>query len=215
MKINFVLIGEGTSDLRMLTHIENILIAEGFDEVSGKALLQEYGNPPIGNTVSEKITAARRQFPNANLFIVHRDADGAGVAARRNEISKAFLDLEPDLSTDYVCMIPVRMLEAWLLACPRLINRVAGSKFEDSSIKCLPALKQLESKVAAKDLLLEALCEASGVQGGRLASFKKRFFEMRARLTEDLEVDGPQNQLPSYAAFRDDLRSFATRLVNP
>jgi hypothetical protein len=210
MKLSFVLIGEGSSDLRMVSHIENILITEGFSEVSGKPLEQDR----IGRTVFDKLLAARKLFPSAGLIIIHRDADNAGSEARLREINEAVNRMPEKFNTKVIPMIPVKMTEAWLLADRKIINRVAGNVDCDDEIRCIPPVKILENRANVKELLLDALCEASGLEGGRLKPFKKRFGEMRARIMEDLAVDGPQKELPSYQAFRRELKYFSSDLLS-
>ncbi|MBD8721908.1 hypothetical protein IFT43_00865 [Oxalobacteraceae sp. CFBP 13708] len=199
MKLNFLLIGEGSSDIRLTNHIENILIEEGFDEVSGEAPDLSLFPTPIGRSIKEKLSALMRFYPHADIIFVHRDADNAGVAQRLIEIKKAVDDL--NLSINVIPIIPVTMLETWLLADVNAIKKIAG-KPKTLSISCIPAINRLESCADTKRVLMDALCEASETQGHRLQKFKGRFCEMRARLTTDLDHSGPVNELPSYKDFR-------------
>lgn len=200
MKISFVLTGEGASDLRLVEHIENILIEEGFGEVSGEAPDLSFYRQPVGNSVQEKLVALLKLYPNVDVIFIHRDADRVGIAGREQEIVAAANNI---VSMDRIIpVIPVTMLETWLLADSEAIKRVAGNSGYRGSLLCLPALRQLEAIPDAKRLLLDALCEASEAQGERLRKFKGRFTEMRARLTFDLDPDGPVNHLPSYQNFR-------------
>lgn len=203
MKISFVLIGEGSSDLRMVDHIENILVTEGFDEVSGNAFDPgSASTQPIGRSVKEKLCAAMKLFPSADIVVIHRDSDGHEWKDREEEITNAKISVAATNDKAVVSMIPVRMLETWLIACNASINIVAGNNNPQSPIRCIPALRNLERAADTKNLLKDALCEASGLSGGRLNDFKRRFFQMRARITDDLSIDGPQNNLPSYERFR-------------
>lgn len=207
MKINFVLTGEGPSDLRLVDHIENVLIDEGFAEVSGDAPDLSIFNPPVGRTVRDKLVALLRHYPNADAIFVHRDADNAGDVARQLEIEEAADGLIP--LERVIPIVPVAMLETWLLADPSVIKRVAGNERLKGPINCLPPVAQLEQTTDTKRVLLDALCEASQTQGGRLKSFKARYPEMRARLTFDLDPNGPVQRLPSYRRFREQIRAFA------
>ncbi|MGF6371779.1 hypothetical protein OKW40_004529 [Paraburkholderia sp. RAU6.4a] len=89
MKIRFILTGEGTSDLNLVDHIENVLIEEGFSEVSGEAPDLSMFQRPVGRTVREKLDALLRHYPNADVIFVHRDADNAGIVQREQEIIAA------------------------------------------------------------------------------------------------------------------------------
>jgi hypothetical protein len=57
-----------------------------------------------------RITRALDLYP-CELLFVHRDAEGASRIARVQEITAAL----GSISTPAVCVVPVRMQEAWLL----------------------------------------------------------------------------------------------------
>lgn len=201
MKINFIVVAEGSSDLRLVEHIERILIDEGCEEVRGEAPDLGRFHPPVGTTVREKLQAVIKYFPSAELIFVHRDADNAGVGARLNEIMTAAMDLVA--VEQIVPIIPVKMLETWLLADINLISSVSGGKGIRTRLNSLPSIRQLESRSNTKSILQDVLCEASGLQREtHLVAFRKRFPEMRARLVLDLDPNGPVTRLPSYQAFR-------------
>lgn len=207
MKINFLLTGEGASDLRLVEHIENVFIDEGFSEVSGEAPDLSMFKPKVGRTVREKITALLRYYPNVDVIFVHRDADGAGISAREQEIVVAAQDVVE--RNRIIPVIPVTMLETWLLADPDAIRRVAGNAGYRGGEGWIPAIRQLENIRDTKQLLLDVLCEASQTQGARLRKFKSRFSEMRARLTFDLDSRGPVKELASYQYFRQKISDFS------
>lgn len=207
MKISFLLTGEGTSDLRLQSHIENILIQEGFAEVHGEAPDLGMITPCVGLSVKEKLQALVKHFPRTDVIFVHRDADGVGCKAREKEIEDAVGDIFE--VTRVVPIVPLRMLETWLLADANAIKKVAGNTDQRCRIECLPAPRLLENVANTKDLLLDALCEASKTEGGKLKKFKKRFSEMRARLVSDLDIDGPVRDLPSYKSFREHVSRYA------
>ncbi|TSP10871.1 hypothetical protein [Cupriavidus campinensis] len=206
MKINFVLTGEGTSDLRLVEHIESLLVEEGFAEASGEAPDLSLFNPPIGRSVKDKLRALAIHYPNVDVIFVHRDADGDGEEPRLREIYAAAEHIGPER---IVPIIPVTMLETWLLADQKIIKRVAGNVAHKGDIPCIPSLARLEGVVDAKQILLEALCHVSNTQGARLKRFKARYPEMRARLTFDLDPLGPVGHLPSYQKFRARVQEFA------
>ncbi|PHR17740.1 MAG: hypothetical protein COA41_11530 [Sphingopyxis sp.] len=211
MKVSYIFIGEGTSDLRLTEHIESILITEGFEEVSGEAPDMTMLDAKAGNTVKNKLEVIKRFYPSVDIIFVHRDADGAGIEARELEIETARGLARVDANV--IPVIPVKMLETWLLADKEKLNIVAGNTKTDTDIKCLPKLAKLEKIADSKALLMDVLCESSGATGGRLKDFKKRFNEMRARLTYDLDPDGPVNKLTSYTKFRSKLTEMADNLL--
>lgn len=205
MKMNFIVVAEGSSDLRLVEHIERILIEEGFEEARGEAPDLGLFHPPVGTTVREKLLAVIKYFPSAELIFVHRDADNSGIDARHNEIVNSALNLVP--TERLVPIIPVKMLETWLLADRDLISNVSGGRGVRTRLKSLPSIRQLESKSNTKSILLDVLCEASGLEReSQLVAFRKRFPEMRARLVLDLDPQGPVRNLPSYQTFRQHIR---------
>ena len=212
MKIRFVLAGEGSSDLRLVEHIQTILINEGFSEVSGEIPDLGMFTPPVGRSVREKLIALMKYYPHADLILIHRDADNVGAAVREQEIwaaSDGIVDVER-----LIPVVPVTMLETWLLADKEAIKLVAGNSGYRGPLSCIPALRRLENARDTKLLLMEALCEASETQGARLGKFRKRFSEMRARLTVDLNPDGPVRELASYQEFRKKINAYSQRKLN-
>lgn len=207
MKVNFLLTGEGTSDLMLQTHLEKMLIAVGFTEVYGQAPDISQLAPRAGRTVRDKLTVLMRCFPQTDVIFYHRDADGAGLRARQDEIAAGAVGV---IGTRVLIpLVPVRELETWLLADHKAIKTTAGNNNDAFRIGCLPALRHLENTADAKALLMEALCEASETQGGKRKKFKKRFSEMRGRLAMDLDPLGPISELPSYQVFRASVELFA------
>ncbi len=206
MKTTFILTGEGSSDLRLVEHIENILIESGFSEASGEAPDLSMFKQPVGRTVREKLSVLLTHYPNVDVIFIHRDADNAGILAREQEILAAAQDMVE--MGRVIPVIPVTMLETWLLADAEAIKRVAGNSGYKGKLESIPAIRQMENIPNAKQILLDALCEASQAQGTRLKNFKKRFPEMRARLTFDLDPNGPVKCLNSYQHFRNRIRTY-------
>jgi hypothetical protein len=207
MKINFLLTGEGSSDLRLVEHIENILIEHGFSEVKGEAPNLSLFPQRIGTSLREKLPALVKHYPSADLIFIHRDADNVGIEVRQQEINEAASET---IKGKYIIpVIPVCMLESWLLADHEAIKRVAGKPSKKGPLTSIPPLRNIESTRNAKSILMDALCEASETQGNRLLNFKKRFPEMRARLTIDLDPQGPVQNLSSYKNFIKSIEDFA------
>ncbi|HHQ4759644.1 TPA: hypothetical protein ACSP2Z_004543, partial [Aeromonas hydrophila] len=77
MKINFILICEGSSDSSLVEHLESLLIECGATEVSGDCPdLSRLPNPP-GKVVRDMVNAAIKLNPIADIIFIHRDADNA------------------------------------------------------------------------------------------------------------------------------------------
>lgn len=212
MKINFLLTGEGSSDLNLQSHIESLLIREGFSEADGESPDLGAFVPRVGHAVHDKLRALVRHYPNVDVIFVHRDADRAGPDLRQTEIEQGAVGVIDHERV--IPVIPTRMLETWLLADELALRSVAGNKYGRLVLGSLPPINRLETVPDSKELLCEVLCEASETQGGKLKKFRKGFSQMRARLAIDLDPDGPVSNLPSYQAFRARIREFAATKLN-
>ncbi|MEA5124961.1 hypothetical protein [Xanthomonas floridensis] len=210
MKISFILTGEGVSDLNLVDHIETLLIKVGFVEASGTSFDPSRLPFHVGHSVREKLEVVRDLYPSADVVFVHRDADAQGLAARRREIHDACAGIYDPASV--IPVVPVKMLETWLLVDSQAIRRVAGKAGCDP-IGCVPPLRDLERIRDSKNLLLSALCECSELQGTKLKKFKKLFGQMRARLVSAIDAEGPICELSSYWQLKSDLELLYQRMA--
>lgn len=62
----------------------------------------------------------------------------------------------------------------------------------------LPRPSDVEQAPDPKQLLWDALVQASGLSGRRLERFKQRFGEHRRQLLARLDRDGPVSELPAW-----------------
>ncbi len=202
-KIKFALLCEGSSDRALVEHLKDLLINIGFDEVSDDSPdLSSLPNPP-GRDIKSKVDCLISLEPRIDAIFIHRDSDNAGIDERLAEIEEQTRHLK---SYRVVPLIPVKMLETWLLSDIDNIRIVSGNP--DSTINLpIPKLAHLERVSDPKKLLFESLECASGLSGRKLNKFKKRLGEMRYRLTIDLDPEGPINQLSSYQSFRNSLET--------
>src|SRR5262249_45652798 len=144
-----------------------------------------------------KIDRALHYYPRDLLFVhrdfVHRDTEASDKKAwqhRREEIERAV----QDLATPYVCVVPMRMTEAWLLIDADAIRRAAGNSHSQAPLD-LPPLRRLEQESDPKALLHELLIAASEKQGRRLGQFKQDLASRRARVAEFIADFSPLHVL--------------------
>jgi hypothetical protein len=116
----------------------------------------------------ERIMASLDLYP-CDLLFVHRDAEGASPEGRKSEIAAALND-RVDSSLPVVCVIPVRMQEAWLLFDEPALRRAAGNPNGQQPL-AMPRLQDLELLPDPKVVLHELLREASGLHGRRRKKF--------------------------------------------
>jgi len=100
-------------------------------------------------------------------LFVHRDAENEPYKIRIAEIEKAIQEVRTSLAVfPMVCVVPVRMQEAWLLFDEKAIRRAAGNPLGRQSLQ-FPPIAKLEQLPDPKNILHELLREASGLKGRR------------------------------------------------
>nr|WP_187323553.1 hypothetical protein [Stigmatella aurantiaca] len=150
--------------------------------------------------LSERIERAVQDYP-CDILFVHRDDEGESPGHRRKEIADATQSLElPAL----ICIIPVRMTEAWLLFDEAAIRLAAGNPHGTAALK-LPSLRRLEREPDPKEILHNALEVASETTGRRLKQFQRDLPKLVQRVAELIEDFSPLESLPAFSSFYGDL----------
>ncbi len=126
---------------------------------------------------------------------MHRDADNAGHAVRREEIIGAVSSL--GVPSALIPAIPVRMTEAWLLLDEAAIRQVTGNPRGRMNLN-LPKRHEVESLADPKDFLRSCLLTASGEAGRRREVVRKRFDQHRRQLLALLDPSGPVTGLDGW-----------------
>jgi hypothetical protein len=198
----FTLIADGSSDkilLRIIKWSLDDLYADLPNE-GAYADFRSLKNPP--KSLNEKTRIARMNFP-FNILFIHRDAektDNRMIEQRATEIKK---ELEPGLVGITVCVIPVKMMETWLLIEPEAIKRAAGNRNYKGEIN-LPALNRLENENQPKILLHQLLKDVSGLKGRNIKKFNpEAAVHLVAEYIEDFR---PLRNLEAFVAFESELK---------
>lgn len=166
--LRFTLIADGSSDRVLMPIIKWTLKEAGILSVDQFADPRRL--PRKLPSLAAKIAAAVDLFPCQVLF-VHRDAEGKGWDARKNEIECAFLESQGiGLSLTAVAMIPVRMSEAWLCFDDEAIREASGNPSSHIPL-ALPHLVRIETAPDPKAKLHDALRTASELGGRRRKNF--------------------------------------------
>jgi hypothetical protein len=193
--VHFTLISDGSSDKALLPILKWVLRQNGVEsEVRGDWVdWGRFRNPP--KSLSRKIESAVRLYP-CNLLFIHRDAEAAQPAERRDEIRRA-LEGAGGSRPPSVCIVPVRMMEAWFLFSEGAIRAASGNPAGRETVN-LPRMRDIEALPDPKQLLHGLLRSASGLSGSRL----KRFRAAAAihRMAEIIDDFSPLRELQ---AFRD------------
>ena len=194
--MNITLVTEGTSDAALIPHIRWLLRQNGISnpiEVNWADLRHLPKSSEIKG-LSKKISLALELYPCDFLFI-HRDSDNTSVEEREAEILNAIKDIERIKPNYFVCVIPVRETEAWLLFDENAIRRAAGNPNGDEPLE-LPKLKDIENLADPKQLLNDKLKIASGRKGRRLAKFNVGHSVIL--ISEFIEDFSPLRSLPAF-----------------
>jgi len=203
-RVNFVIIGEGSSDNGLVDHLEELCLMCGANEVSG--VFVDYYRIPIevrkGKSIEDQVGCALHHEPACNLIFIHRDSDSRNPKARLDEI-KSSMDKIGN-PRPYVRVVPVQELEAWLLTDENMIRYAAGNPKGKIKLS-LPKIKHIENTASPKEVLEKALTLASGLSGRKLEKFKDGFGKKRRMLLLDLDPNGNISRLSSWTRLKEEL----------
>lgn len=167
--LSYTLLSDGSSD-RMLMPILDWLLFQHCPEYAVNPNWADLGRlrkPP--KTLPDKIRTTLDLYPCDILFI-HRDAEKKTYDIRYTQITRALEGIE---SPPSVCVIPVRMQEAWLLFDEKAVRRASGNPNGRSAL-CLPTPHSVESLTDPKEYLFGLIRSASGLKGVRLKKLDPR-----------------------------------------
>lgn len=188
-RVTATLVTDGSSDKLLVPLIE--LLFSAHTELAYQVNCAE-GLPPFSSGLRARINSALELFPCDFLF-VHRDAEGMDATVRQQEIETSWPDSQQ--TTVLICVVPVRMTEAWLIANQEPIRLAVGNPKGTESLS-LPAIKDIESDPDPKETLFTALKAASGLSATRKRRFNPHQYRHRvSELTDDLE---PLRKLSSF-----------------
>jgi len=192
----FTLLAEGSGDKALMPVLEWLWMEHRPDELCiGQFADLEYSNLK-SRALEDKLAPALDLYP-CDILFVHRDADKEGLEKRTQEIQAAVAaTFAPDKRPPVVCVVPVRMSEAWMLFNEKAIRKAAENPNGSMPLD-LPPLPKVEQIPDPKAKLRELLLKACGLPPQRLRSFNP---SRAARLvTEFIDDFSPLRQLPAFA----------------
>lgn len=166
--------------------------------------LRRLREPP--RALYEKIQESMHWYP-CDLLFVHRDAETASLEERSKQIKQAVMQTRSvSGGSTVICVVPVRMTEAWLLFDIDAIRQAAGNPNGTVPLE-LPRLSDIESLPDPKGVLHRALRTATQYGAHRI----KRFDVNKAvqRVPEYVEDLSPLRNLPAFAALEEEVRRTA------
>lgn len=190
--LRVTVVADGSSDEILVEVVKWVLVELGVD-----ALVQ-WADPYVctrtGTSLREIVKSATALYP-ADVLFVHRDAEKATIDERVREIR----DAVDGMPQPFVCVVPVRMTEAWFLFDDAAIRRAADNP---NGSDVLPLPGDPEALVDPKEILHEALRVASGLPSRR----RKKFHVGKAqrRLPHHIESYAPLRRLEAFSRFEEE-----------
>lgn len=201
-EIRYTLITDGSSDRALIPVLTWVLREKGeIDRIQPEwADLRRLPRPP--QTLCERISIAINLYP-CDLLFIHRDSEGEDPDHRYEEIRCALKEAAiQGIQPPAICVVPVRMTEAWLLINEPAIRRAAGNPNGTRPLH-LPDLSTIEKISDPKELLFDILQKASGLRGRRLKAFNMA--ESRIRVTELIDEFSPLRELKAFQRLEEDI----------
>ena len=170
-ELRYTLLSDGPSDKALMPilawllrqHVPNLPIQPSWSD------LRRLRTPP--RELHERIQESIKLYP-CDLLFVHRDAETTSLEERLSEINQAVSNASVDRQMPAViCVVPIRMTEAWLLFDINAIRQAAGNPNGTLPLN-LPALSDIEGLPDPKRILRDKLYAAT-----ELCAHRKRRFD--------------------------------------
>jgi len=176
-ELRYTLLSDGSSDRALMPILTWLLRQHGV----GRPIQPEWADlsllPEVPRSLSDRIGRSIELYP-CDLLFVHRDAEVASPETRVREVVDALADTDAWARDLAVCVVPVRMTEAWLLLDEAALRRAAGNPSGREPL-CLPAARGLEQLRDPKEVLYDLLRTASGLRARRRRRFRASFRAQR------------------------------------
>lgn len=202
-ELKYTLLSDGSSD-KVLLPIITWLLRQYLPDIALQPTWADLGHirlPPAPK-LWMKIQHAIFAYP-CDLLFIHRDAENAHPSERINEINKNLSRLTQAIPP-VICVIPIRMQEAWLLFDKYEIKLAAGNPNSNQDLSQIPRLNEVETLPNPKELLHDALRNASGLKGRRKKDFNPR--KAVHRLADSIEDFSSLRQLSAFNDFEHSLQ---------
>ena len=203
------LLADGAADAALIPILEWV-VREHTDGVEPRCVWADMRRLPVPpRTLDDRILQAIDLYPCQVLF-VHRDAESQPPDFRYTEVNEAVGRVRRrGFLLPHVCVVPVRMQEAWLLLDESAIRRASGNPNGGMAL-ALPEPGAIENLADAKAILHELLTLASGLHGRRRKMFRQR---IRPHLvTEHMRDFACLRALPAFNRFEADVEEVLPNL---
>ncbi|MEH2006809.1 hypothetical protein [Nostoc sp.] len=192
----YTLLSDGSSDKALMPILTWLLRAHQVECAiqSNWADLRRLPKPP--KKLLPRIINSLELYP-CDLLFIHRDAEREPREKRITEILEALEEVvkKSVVVPPHICVIPVRMQEAWLLFDEAALRKAAGNPRGRQPLQ-LPDICKLEQLPDPKDILYGLLYEASELTGRRLKQFSVN--QRVHRLAELIDDFSPLRALSAF-----------------
>jgi len=206
--LHFTLVADGSSDRVLLRHLDWLVrehLPQAVPVYPQWADLRALRERPRG--LAERIAAALDLYP-CDLLFIHRDAEREDPAVRYAEIAESVDSLGIE-TPPFVCVVPVRMTEAWLLFDEEAVRLAAGNPHGRESIP-IPA-NTPDHIPDPKATLHDALRQASGLSGRRRQD--RKIQEAVHRVADYIDDFSPLRRLAAFARLEKELETVIEGIV--
>lgn len=202
-ELRYTLITDGSSDEVLIPVLTWLLRENGVTF----AIQEQFGDLgeahlPEKFDLTAKIREGVRLYP-CDLLFVHRDAENQTREKRIEEIVEAVERANWGQITPIICVVPVRMQEAWLLF-DEVAIRYAANNSNGRYPLDMPSIRQLENLSDPKNELYERLKKASGLNQRRLKKFHTS--QHARRVSQFIDDFSPLRELSAFAALEEDIQ---------
>jgi hypothetical protein len=188
--ITYTLLADGSSDKALMPIINWIL-----NQIDGISYYAQYAEQTLKPSAGlrRRVHQALRIY-ECDILFIHRDAETMDVDLRIEEIRSQIADL----GLPYVPIVPIRMTEAWLLCDEKAIRSAAANPNGKANLR-LPHISELERLINPKQVLFDALKQASDLPARRMLKFRPE--ACRYRIAELIDDFVPLRSLKAFRKF--------------
>jgi hypothetical protein len=205
-ELQYTLLSDGAAD-RALLPILTWLLRQHFPHhavIASWADLRRLRRPP--KELHEKIRTAVALY-SCNMIFVHRDAESSSLENRQAEVTNAIdLACATAVIPPAAAVVPVRMMEAWLLLDEDAIRQAAGNP-NGSVVLNLPRRHDLEGIPDPKTVLHRLILDAT-----ELSARRKACFDMSSavrRIPECIDDFSSLRGLPAFSSLEERVAEIA------
>jgi hypothetical protein len=201
-ELRYTLLADGTSDKTLLP-ILTWLLKFHLPDCAIQPQWADFQRLPrsLKDTFPKRIEQSIDLYP-CELLFVHRDAEREPHQKRVQEIHNAIGGVNQSVPLSFICVVPVRMTEVWLLF-NELAIRTAASNPNGCKPLPFPNIKRLEDESDPKELLYQLLREASDLSQRRLKQFSAG--ERVYRVAELIDDFSPLRILSAFKALEGEI----------